>query len=227
MLRLQAAWQRWELSNFEYLMCLNSLAGRTLNDLNAYPVMPWVLQDYASATLDLSDPASYRDLATPIGALNEKRLEFFVERYHGMQGDPHMPPFHYGSHYSSAGIVLFYLMRLEPFTRLYRALQGGRFDVADRLFHTMAATWDNVLEVCHCLYSRIAGSAGAYGGCHVETVYGHPLPTSSPQNTSDVKELIPEFYYQPEFLLNSNRFHFGIRQVSHSGIRSHTTPPFF
>lgn len=102
-LRLQAAWQRWELSNFEYLMRLNALAGRTLNDLNAYPVMPWVLQDYTSSTLDLSDPASYRDLSKPVGALNAKRLEFFVERFHGMQGDPYMPPFHYGSHYSSAG----------------------------------------------------------------------------------------------------------------------------
>ena len=34
-----------------------------------------------------------------------------------------MPPFHYGSHYSAAGVVLFYLIRLEPFTRLNRNLQ--------------------------------------------------------------------------------------------------------
>lgn len=29
-----------------------------------------------------------------------------------------------GSHYSSAGIVLFYLIRLQPFTKLNRALQA-------------------------------------------------------------------------------------------------------
>ena len=34
-----------------------------------------------------------------------------------------MPAFHYGSHYSAAGAVLFYLIRLEPFTRLNRNLQ--------------------------------------------------------------------------------------------------------
>ena len=29
---------RWEISTFEYLMALNTLAGRTYNDLNQYPV---------------------------------------------------------------------------------------------------------------------------------------------------------------------------------------------
>lgn len=31
--------------------------------------------------------------------------------------------FYYGSHYSSMGIVLYYLLRLEPFTSLHRNLQ--------------------------------------------------------------------------------------------------------
>lgn len=41
-------WQRREISNFEYLMYLNSLAGRTHSDLMQYPVFPWVLADYHS-----------------------------------------------------------------------------------------------------------------------------------------------------------------------------------
>ena len=40
-----------------------------------------------------------------------------------MQADPDVPPFLYGSHYSSAGAVLFYLIRLEPFSGLARTLQ--------------------------------------------------------------------------------------------------------
>lgn len=31
-------------------------------------------------------------------------------------------------------------------------------------------------------------------------------------NTSDVKELIPEFFYMPEFLVNSNSYYFGVKQ---------------
>lgn len=36
------------MSNFEYLMHLNTLAGRTYNDLMQYPVFPWILADYES-----------------------------------------------------------------------------------------------------------------------------------------------------------------------------------
>ncbi|GAB4815481.1 hypothetical protein N2152v2_002527 [Parachlorella kessleri] len=175
--RLQARWERWELSNFDYLMSLNTLASRSYNDLNQYPVFPWVLADYSSPSLDLNDPASFRDLTKPIGALNEKRLGFFLDRFESLRHDPEIPPFHYGSHYSSAGTVLFYLLRLEPFTGMNRALQGGRFDHADRLFHSIAATWQNCLD-----------------------------------SSSDVKELVPEFYSQPEFLRNANDFSLGLRQ---------------
>ena len=69
MTELAARWQSRQISNFEYLMRLNTLAGRTYNDLNQYPVFPWVLRDYTSATLDLSDPATFRDLSKPMGAL--------------------------------------------------------------------------------------------------------------------------------------------------------------
>ena len=41
-------WQKRDISNFEYLMYLNTLAGRTYNDYMQYPVFPWVLADYTS-----------------------------------------------------------------------------------------------------------------------------------------------------------------------------------
>ena len=37
-------------------------------------------------------------------------------------------PFHYGSHYSSSGIVLHYLLRLEPFTTEHIKLQVSVVD---------------------------------------------------------------------------------------------------
>uniref|UniRef100_A0A1I7RU77 WD_REPEATS_REGION domain-containing protein n=1 Tax=Bursaphelenchus xylophilus TaxID=6326 RepID=A0A1I7RU77_BURXY len=37
-------WVRGEVSNFNYLMHLNTLAGRTYNDLSQYPVFPWILK---------------------------------------------------------------------------------------------------------------------------------------------------------------------------------------
>lgn len=56
-------WQRREISNFEYLMYLNTIAGRTYNDLNQFPVFPWILVNYESKELDLTLPSNYRDLS--------------------------------------------------------------------------------------------------------------------------------------------------------------------
>lgn len=56
-----------------------------------------------------------------------------------------VPNFHYGEHYSNPGIVLHYLIRMEPFTTYFLKLQGGRFDHADRLFHSFEQSWHSVL----------------------------------------------------------------------------------
>ncbi|EGZ09163.1 hypothetical protein PHYSODRAFT_524125 [Phytophthora sojae] len=59
------AWQNRQISNFDYLMALNTFAGRSFNDLTQYPVFPWVLSNYEDSTLDLSDPHNFRDLSKP------------------------------------------------------------------------------------------------------------------------------------------------------------------
>jgi hypothetical protein len=61
-------------------MHLNEWASRTYNDLTQYPVFPWILKDYKSDRIDLSNPASYRDLRTPIGALEPERFTKFAVR---------------------------------------------------------------------------------------------------------------------------------------------------
>lgn len=180
--KLTTQWQNGKLTNFEFLMQLNSLAGRSFNDLTQYPVFPWVIADYESEELDLNDPKTYRDLSKPMGALGEERAKQFLDRYDALSstnfGEDDPPPFHYGTHYSCAAYVLYYLMRLEPFSRLALALQGGRFDVADRLFHDVGRSWKS----------------------------------ASSENLQDVRELIPEFFYLPEFLVNTNDFDFGETQ---------------
>jgi len=74
-------WVRGEISNFQYLMHLNTLAGRSYNDLMQYPVFPWILADYESEELDLSHPATFRDFCRPMGAQSPERLEQFKKRY--------------------------------------------------------------------------------------------------------------------------------------------------
>jgi hypothetical protein len=68
-------WRKRDITNFEYLMILNTLAGRSYNDLTQYPVFPWVLTDYSSEVLDFNKSSTFRDLSKPVGALDLKRFE--------------------------------------------------------------------------------------------------------------------------------------------------------
>lgn len=133
-------WQKGEISNFHYLMMVNTMAGRTFNDLTQYPVFPWILADYTSEDLDLEDPATFRDLSKPMGAQTEERVRGFRETYSALK-EIGQEPFHYGTHYSSAMIVSSYLIRLPPFVQSYLILQGDSFDHADRLFQSIPDAW--------------------------------------------------------------------------------------
>ncbi|TNN27289.1 Neurobeachin-like protein 1 [Liparis tanakae] len=183
LLRASGLTQKWvnrEISNFDYLMQLNTIAGRTYNNLAQYPVFPWILADYTSEELDLSDPRVFRDLSKPVAVLNERNAKAVREKYESFE-DPTgtIDRFHYGTHYSNAAGVMHYLIRVEPFTSLHIQLQSGRFDCADRQFHSIPATWQTLMD-----------------------------------NPNDVKELIPEFFYFPEFLENQNGFDLGRLQIS-------------
>lgn len=80
-------WQNGVISNYDYLLYLNSLADRSFYDLTQYPVFPWVIADYTSQELDLNDARVYRDLTKPMGAQNPERLDKLLERFQEM-GDP-------------------------------------------------------------------------------------------------------------------------------------------
>ena len=144
-------------------MHLNTTAGRTYNDITQYPVFPWIIRDYDSAILDFANHAkTFRDLSRPIGALNLERKRQFQERYDSFDADvAGVPKFHYGSHYSSAGIVLHFLLRLEPFTSQAIDLQGGRFDCPDRLFHSMKDCWSSCMNSCSGCKKFFSGSKDA------------------------------------------------------------------
>lgn len=189
-------WCKREISNFEYLMELNRLAGRSYNDLAQYPVMPWILKDYKSENLDLNDPEIYRDFTKPMGAQLPERREEISEKYQLMKEEYQRmksssedddlgimcpPPRHYAVHYSNPASVLWYFIRLEPFTTGHIYLQDGVFDKTDRQFFS------------------------------VEEAY-----VSATTNDTDVKELTPEWFLLPEFLENKNNLNLGTKQTGES-----------
>ncbi|KZC14096.1 Lysosomal-trafficking regulator, partial [Dufourea novaeangliae] len=175
-------WRSGTLTNWEYITCLNKLAGRSYNDLMQYPVFPFVLADYTSEKIDLNNPKIYRNFKRPMAVQDKKNEQHYINNYNYLKQAQlitlHQEPYHYGSHYSNSGTVLHFLVRLPPFTSMFLCYQDNNFDIPDRTFHALATTW----RLTSC------------------------------DSTTDVKELIPEFFYLPEFLLNSEGFNFGVRQ---------------
>ena len=110
----------------------------------------------------------------------------FQERYQQWD-DVEIPKFHYGTHYSSSAIILYYLIRLQPYSYYNVLLQSGKFDHADRLFYSLKKSYNSA--------------------------------SGLNQNLSDVKELIPEFFYLPEIFLNLNHFHLGQLQKKEKGLK--------
>ncbi|OHT01256.1 hypothetical protein TRFO_31965 [Tritrichomonas foetus] len=135
-------WQNRKVSNFGYLYFLNTLSGRSFNDLSQYPVYPWVLKDYQSETIDLNDESIYRDFSLPIAAMNEERLKECYHSYNEI--DDVLEKCLYRSHYSNPAVVIGYMIRQEPYSSLHIDLQSGRFDHPERLFFSFQRTWDNI-----------------------------------------------------------------------------------
>ncbi|XP_023246507.1 lysosomal-trafficking regulator [Copidosoma floridanum] len=180
-------WRNGTLTNWEYITCLNKLAGRSYNDLMQYPVFPFVLADYTSEKINLENPSIYRNFKKPMAVQDKKNEQHYINNYNYLKQSINegvnlialnKEPFHYGSHYSNSGTVLHFLVRLPPFTSMFLNYQDDSFDIPDRTFHAIATTW----RLTSC------------------------------DSTTDVKELIPEFFYLPEFLLNYEGFDFGVRQ---------------
>jgi hypothetical protein len=81
-------------------MQLNTISGRTYNDLNQYPVLPWILNDYSAdgggfSRADVLEAIHaqgkhpfharlFRDLSKPVGALDQARLDQILERFSNM-----------------------------------------------------------------------------------------------------------------------------------------------
>ena len=117
--------QKGEISNFKYLLLVNKYSSRTYNDNSQYLVFPLLFMD--------NEKRRKRDLSKPI-CLNKddasQREKLFKENYSNCQQ-------HFNTHYSTCGYILYYLVRLNPFTFGHIKLQSGHFDSPERIFSSL------------------------------------------------------------------------------------------
>lgn len=109
--------------------------------------------------------------------------------------------FHYGTHYSNAAGVMHYLIRVEPFTTLHIQLQSGRYTVSK----WAAPSFFFITSLLREWTKPNLGFLICRFDCADRQFHSIPATWQAlMDNPNDVKELIPEFFYFPEFLENQN-----------------------
>uniref|UniRef100_A0A672J8P1 Lysosomal trafficking regulator n=1 Tax=Salarias fasciatus TaxID=181472 RepID=A0A672J8P1_SALFA len=186
---LTQLWGSGQISNFEYLTHLNKHAGRSFNDLMQYPVFPFILRDYTSETLDLHDPNIYRNLIKPIAVQSKEKEDRYVDNYRYLEEE-----------YKKG------IREDDPMPPVQPYHYGSHYSNSGTVLHFLVrmppftkmflAYQDQSFDIPDRTF--------------------HSMNTtwrlSSYESMTDVKELIPEFFYLPEFLVNREGFDFGVRQ---------------
>uniref|UniRef100_H2ZYW9 Neutral sphingomyelinase activation associated factor n=1 Tax=Latimeria chalumnae TaxID=7897 RepID=H2ZYW9_LATCH len=129
---------------FCYLTLFNHLQKRPCLLLKVHPPLKIKVAGLGCVSLPPLPPPSYlfKCFSLSLGGGNCAFLSKFLQiRYREMPG----PKFMYGSHYSSPGYVLFYLVRIVA-PEYMLCVQNGKYDHADRMFNSISETWRNCLE---------------------------------------------------------------------------------
>ena len=122
-----AKYIKGELNNFKYLLLLNKYSARSYNDLFQYLIFPLLYLDNSRTTL--------RDLSKAI-ALN-KNSDRYEQTLINVQNNYENFGCHFNYHYSTSGHILYYLVRMNPFTNIHLKFQSNKFDVPKRMFYSM------------------------------------------------------------------------------------------
>lgn len=140
-------WQFGSLSNFEYLMYLNTIASRSFSDLSQYPIFPWIISNYEDIEeLDLTDAKNFRDLSKPIGALSQYKLERFLSNYTDMQKrNPKDQAYIFSEHYSNPSHIIYFLVRSHP--QFQMKFKSGSLGPPERLFNSIRDCWSHILNI--------------------------------------------------------------------------------
>ena len=136
-------WNNNEINTFQYLMNVNNYGTRSYKDPNQYPILPWLLKDYAYIFTH-SNITPLRDFSYPIICQDEEKRLNLKYKYEESFEDKKWAC-HYGSHYSTSAFVYYYLMRLYPFCNSLIKLQNYAQENTNRMLFSIQET-QSILE---------------------------------------------------------------------------------
>ena len=214
------SWKNWEITNFEMLMWLNIFGNRSYNDISQYPVFPWILSNYKDPlqveqnlkrantnmfldNMDLLNKISGRT-ATVTNALYEDEDEYDIDyQYRDMNLPMGMMEL------NDEG-----MKRKELFLETYETLNADPDE--NMKPYIFGSNYSNPVYVCNYLmrlfpFTHISIELQGKKFDDPNRLFlsvDNSFFNSITQKT-DVRELIPEFFYLPEMFRNINKLNMG------------------
>lgn len=114
LLDLSTLWKQHILTNYEYIYYLNLLSGRSFNDVNKYPMMPQLIKENVTASIDLSNEQIYRDLHLPPLKLSPAEFHSCINKLDPSQESTNVLCLN--DYPSNVFTPITFMLRVEPFT---------------------------------------------------------------------------------------------------------------
>ena len=216
-LSITKKWEHWDISTLTFLSFLNNFGSRSFKDLTQYPVFPWIIKDYESKKLNMFNETNIRELQKPIGALgNKQRISCFMQNYNESK-ELEL------SNKENNKIENDNKNDEEQKNELNENdndenkndNENKLIDVQEKRYF-YSSHYSNPFYVVHYMYKLFP-----YSCCAIE-LQGDGFDKRERQfisiieswkncmnENTDVRELIPEFYYLPEMFININKINFG------------------
>ena len=217
-------WVNNNISTMEYLMWLNIYSGRSFNDLTKYPIFPWILMNYSE---EKKEDIQYRDLSLPMGMVefgenSVRRKEDFIQVYETLKADliDKFPDFDYED-YLSKGAEYYKTYKLKKIKEKKESQDEENIIELNRIPYMYGSHYSNPTYVSHYLvrifpFSFTSIEIQGQQFDDPDRIFTSMYKTfdCSTSLKTDVRELIPEFYFLPEFLLNDNNLNLGQNKVN-------------
>lgn len=201
-------WESGKISNLEFIMFCNLVAGRSLRDLTQYPIFPWTLVEYfrKELTTDL------RPFGSPMGMLEmnsdmRKRKELFIKEFKLMEREKESEIITKGNEEENND-------KPNPdqiLSHIYSAKEGSiSLDEIASIPYVYGTHYSNPVYVSHFLTRifpfsqiRVELQGDNFDSTRLFCSVPKTFLSATTQKT-DVRELLPEFFILPEMFKNLN-----------------------
>ena len=209
------SWREWEMSNFEILMWLNIYSNRSYSDISQYPVFPWTLSNYEDP-LKVEQEKKHPKNKTYSG----EALSMSSNNINLNDSDDEITDYCYRDMELPMGMMELNDdgKRKELFKETYETLISD--DTQNEIKpYVYGSNYSNPMYVCNFLmrlfpFTHISIELQGKKFDTADRLFfsvKNSFYNSTTQKT-DVRELIPEFFYLPEMFININDLNLGIRE---------------